>query len=103
MIGTRIQSYEERSKTLEQMIKVVEAEQESLLEILKNAETTKDDLNQYMNTLHSAKGKTKTDLQACVPENLDADFKKIANELGVAISETSKHILAIAMQTEHQF
>ena len=99
MIDTQIQSYDEK-KTLEQMIRVVEAKQEDLLEILKNAETTKDDLNQYMNTIHSAKGKVKADLQAYVPEKLDADFTKIANELDVAISETSKHLLYIAMQTD---
>ena len=103
MIDTRIQSYEEKVKTLERMLNVVEAKQASLFEILNNAETTKDDLNSYLNTLNSKKGKIKANLQAYTPKNLDADFKNIVKELDVAITKTSKHLVAISMQKEQYF
>ena len=54
-----------------------------------------------MNTLNSAKGKIKTDLQVYLPAKLDADFEKIINELDAAITETS--LTSITMQTEHWF
>ena len=56
-----------------------------------------------MNTLNITKGKIKADLQAYTPKNLDADFKNIAKELDVAISETTNHLKTILMQMEQQF
>ena len=85
------------------MLKVVEAKQASLLEILNDAETTKDDLNKLLNTLHSTKGKLKADLQAYKPQHLEAEFANIAKELDQAITVTTNHLKTISMKKEENF
>ena len=103
MIDTQLQSYDKKTKSLEQMLKVVEAKQASLLKTLNDAATTKDDLNKLLNTLYSTKARLKVDLQAFKPQHLEAEFENIAKELDQAISVTTNHLKTISMQTEEHF